>query len=281
MANCAYHPERDSVGACVSCGKLVCAECKTVLGGKIYCNPCADKEFSGVTENTSGQGKAAVVPDEIKGWNWGGFLLCWIWGIGNKVWIALLALLPFVGFIMNIVLGIKGNEWAWRNKKWDSVAHFKTTQRIWAIVGLVVLVPYFIFTFGVLAAVVIPNVGRFIGQGEMEAMEAAETEFANVRSAVHALMVDNELAWLPNPVTSATNDMSAFPDTTAAASKGTDVYGNAYTANDKAGFILYQHDRIADGGRAELVNYVTSQYSNGTYTVDRDGTVTQVTTGYE
>ncbi|MFC2018980.1 hypothetical protein ACFLU4_03380 [Chloroflexota bacterium] len=44
--NCAYHPDRDAMGACVSCGRLVCIECKTELGGKIYCNPCADKQFS-------------------------------------------------------------------------------------------------------------------------------------------------------------------------------------------------------------------------------------------
>jgi len=33
---CAYHPEREAVGACVDCGRLVCDECKTLLGGKIY-----------------------------------------------------------------------------------------------------------------------------------------------------------------------------------------------------------------------------------------------------
>ena len=40
---CAYHPEREVVGACVDCGRLVCAECKVELGGKIYCNSCVDK----------------------------------------------------------------------------------------------------------------------------------------------------------------------------------------------------------------------------------------------
>lgn len=46
-------------------------------------------------------------------------------------------------------------------------------------------------------------------------MEAAETEFANIQSAVTALVIDNELSELPNPVTIATNDMGAFPDTSA------------------------------------------------------------------
>ena len=36
-----------------------------------------------VMENTSGQGKAAVLPAELKGWNWGAFFLHVIWGIGN------------------------------------------------------------------------------------------------------------------------------------------------------------------------------------------------------
>ena len=43
--NCAYHPDREPVGACVSCGKLICVECKTVVRDKIYCNPCVEKIF--------------------------------------------------------------------------------------------------------------------------------------------------------------------------------------------------------------------------------------------
>lgn len=78
------------------------------------------------------------VPAEIKGWSWGAFLLNWIWGIGNNTFIALLALIPFVGFVMMVVLGAKGNAWAWRNGRWDSVEHFKRVQRKWAIWGAVV-----------------------------------------------------------------------------------------------------------------------------------------------
>jgi type IV pilus assembly protein PilA len=131
---------------------------------------------------------------------------------------------------------------------------------------------------GVLAAVVIPNVGRFIGRGETE---AAETEFANVQSAVISMMTDNGLSTLANPVLVATSDMGAFPDTTAAASKGNDPNGNAYDASDKAGFILYQHDIIGDSDNATgLVNYVATQTTHGTYTVDANGTVDQASTGY-
>ena len=61
-------------------------------------------------ENTSGQGKLSNVPSEVKGWNWGAFLLNWIWSIGNNTWIGLLSLIPYAGIVMVIVLGIKGNE---------------------------------------------------------------------------------------------------------------------------------------------------------------------------
>jgi len=42
---CAYHPEREPVGACVECGRLICMECRALLGSRIYCTPCADKKF--------------------------------------------------------------------------------------------------------------------------------------------------------------------------------------------------------------------------------------------
>jgi Cytochrome oxidase complex assembly protein 1 len=72
------------------------------------------------------------VPAEIDRWNWGAFLLNWIWGIGNNVFIALLTFVPLFGLVMPFVLGARGNRWAWRNGRWDSVEHFKRVQRAWA-----------------------------------------------------------------------------------------------------------------------------------------------------
>ena len=130
---------------------------------------------------------------------------------------------------------------------------------------------------GALAATVIPNVIRFIGRGESE---AKDTEFANIQSAVVAMMVDNTLSTLSAPVTlfaARTNDMSAFPDTTAAASKRTDPNGNTYDANDLLGFILYQHDIIGGdtSNSTDLVNYVATSTTSYWYTCDKLGTVTQ------
>ena len=158
MTKCAYHSERDPVSACVNCGKLICEECRKTIEGKIYCEPCSRL----IAENTSGQGSLAVVPKEVKGWNWGAFLLSWIWGIGNHVWLALLALIPYAGVIMNFVLGVKGSEWAWQNRRWDSIEHFKRTQRTWAKWGIGIVIA--IIILGIFAAVVIPNVGRFLAR---------------------------------------------------------------------------------------------------------------------
>jgi prepilin-type N-terminal cleavage/methylation domain-containing protein len=137
---------------------------------------------------------------------------------------------------------------------------------------------------GVLAAVVIPNVGRFIGRGETE---AADTEFSNVQTAVISMMTDNNLSELPSgyvdgTVIAATDNMSLFPHSTAACGtvKLTDPDGGSYTASDKDGYILYQHDISADNSTATTVNYVATEQTKGTYYVDAYGTVYQATTGY-
>ena len=108
--------------------------------------------------NTSGQGSGAAVPDGVKGWGWGPFLMNWGWAIGNNVWIGLLALIPYVGFIMTIILGIKGREWAWQAKHWDSLEHFNKTQKKWAIAGVVLMVVGFIIGL-LLTIVVISSLG--------------------------------------------------------------------------------------------------------------------------
>jgi hypothetical protein len=89
---------------------------------------------------TAGAFESPDVEAELRKWNWGAFLLSWIWAIGNRVWIGLLALIPIVGLVMMFVLGIKGNRWAWEKKRWRDIEDFHRTQRKWAIAGLVFLV---------------------------------------------------------------------------------------------------------------------------------------------
>lgn len=92
----------------------------------------------------SGKGDSTVVPEEIKGWNWGAFFLNAIWGIGNRTFFALFALVPVVNIIVMIVLGFKGNKWAWQNRSWDSVEHFKEVQQKWTIAGYIAFAIYMV-----------------------------------------------------------------------------------------------------------------------------------------
>jgi hypothetical protein len=39
---------------------------------------------------------------------------------------------------MMFVLGAKGSEWAWRNRRWESIEQFRRTQRRWGFYGLAV-----------------------------------------------------------------------------------------------------------------------------------------------
>ncbi len=100
-------------------------------------------------DNTSGQREKAEVPQEIDRWNWGAVFLSAIWGIGNKTYIALLALIPIINIFVLIALGLHGNKWAWRNKQWESVQQFKSVQKKWTYAGYVAFGIYvFVFLKG-------------------------------------------------------------------------------------------------------------------------------------
>ncbi len=68
---------------------------------------------------------------------------------------------------------------------------------------------------GILAAVVIPNVGLFLGRGQEEARRA---EFHDIGTAVTALMTENNLSALVSSTdvdagcVTGTRDLTAYPD---------------------------------------------------------------------
>jgi len=91
-------------------------------------------------DERSGKKEASVVPEEIRGWSWGAAGLTWIWGVYHGVWISLLTFIPIVNIVMVIVLGFKGNEWAWRARPWESVEGFVSSQKKWKPWGIVFFV---------------------------------------------------------------------------------------------------------------------------------------------
>jgi hypothetical protein len=111
-------------------------------------------------DNNSGGGRGAIPPAGVKGWSWGAFLLSWIWAGFNKTYIGLLALIPYVGFIVAIYLGVKGRELAWQNKEWESLAEFNKVQKRWSIWGLILVVG--VAGLGILAAIAIPAYQQYL-----------------------------------------------------------------------------------------------------------------------
>lgn len=113
----------------------------------VFCRSCAKQlhdsaptcvQCGAPQAHTSVATSADAMPDGIRGWSWGGFLLTWIWAIGNRTWWGLLGLVPYVNIGVAVWLGVHGREMAWKNGAWDSVEHFNRVQRAWSKWALIV-----------------------------------------------------------------------------------------------------------------------------------------------
>jgi prepilin-type N-terminal cleavage/methylation domain-containing protein len=128
---------------------------------------------------------------------------------------------------------------------------------------------------GVLAAVVVPNVGRFLGKGDTE---SAKTEVQNVQAAVFAVMVDNGKTSLVTPtvLASATDNMAIFPDQEVVATKK-DKAGTQCALGDGIGWVLFSADVTCNSANlaTDQVNYLATQTTRCKYWADAKGTVTQ------
>lgn len=128
---------------------LICEYCNSALTDASI-NRTA---FESVYQNNSGYGNSTIVPAEIKQWNWGAFWTTWIWGFANNSYYTLLAFIPYFGFLWMIACGLKGNEWAWKNRRWANIKEFQSYQYKWAkasniIIGILLslIVLFFVTT---------------------------------------------------------------------------------------------------------------------------------------
>ncbi|UCD54547.1 MAG: type II secretion system protein [Dehalococcoidia bacterium] len=91
---------------------------------------------------------------------------------------------------------------------------FRHGEKGFTLVELLVVIAI----IGVIAAVVVPNVGKFMGRGKTEAYA---TELHNVQTATMAMLADSNTALL-TPVTTATDDMDDVVTTDTPALKLSD-----------------------------------------------------------
>lgn len=133
---------------------------------------------------TPGQGQPDALPEGVAGWSWGAFVFSWIWALGNRTWIGLLGLIPGVGLVVRVALGLKGRQLAWRNKRWASVAHFNRVQRRWNIAAGAFLL---LSVIGIAAAIGIPvyqdrQAREQLGEAVRYANKAAEAVGRHIAS---------------------------------------------------------------------------------------------------
>jgi len=207
---CAIHPMRDSIGVCSVCGNAVCDLCRTVAEGKLICPSCISKTSQKTAdkiekssrevltrqavEGVASEGKVASRTTSTisalapMGWNWGAFFLGWIWGICNRVYISLIALipLPFLGLIMAFVLGAYGSQWAWEKKSWDGAEHFRRIQKKWAWWGFGVFVGCLMLP--IIAGIIVMAVGGVYG---VPKQKAYDTILPQIQNAVTAYFVNH------------------------------------------------------------------------------------------
>lgn len=171
---------------------MFCSNC----GGKLeptagFCTSCGTK-IGGLIQQAAQQPAVALdkptisvppplpliqqtaLPEGVKGWSWGAFLLNWIWAIGNRTWIGLLALVPYVGLVVAIWLGFKGREMAWKNKQWESLEHFDRVQKNWSRWGVGVMLACLVL--GILAAIAAPAYKNYAERSQAVSNEASFNE---------------------------------------------------------------------------------------------------------
>ena len=92
--------------------------------------------------------------------------------------------------------------------------HFRYGQKGFTLIELLVVIGI----LGVIAAVVVPNVGSFIGRGKEEAQA---TELHNIQTSLMAMLIDSASGKLDAAVMTPTDDMSTVKATKPGSPAGT------------------------------------------------------------
>jgi type IV pilus assembly protein PilA len=135
--------------------------------------------------------------------------------------------------------------------------HFRYGQKGFTLIELLVVIGI----LGAIAAIVVPNVGKFIGSGKEESYA---TELHNIETSVTALLVDDADSVLDAVPVGATTDMSTVT--------GTDLAGDPLVLSDYCTGLAADDPTTPIVETADPPVYVKLGCS---YTFTTDGQVTQ------
>ena len=80
---------------------------------------------------------------------------------------------------MAIILGIKGSEWAWQHRKFESIDQFKAVQKAWAIWGLVLFLICIVLTVIMMVSMTVWGV-KTAGNAAIDAVNNVNTNSIEV-----------------------------------------------------------------------------------------------------
>jgi hypothetical protein len=103
------------------------------------------------------------IPEQIKRWNWGAFLLTPFWCIRHRIWQGLLLFIPVLGLIIPFILGAKGNQKAWKKNNQEPIDDFLKRQKYWGFAGLVIWVVGYLSMFACLSYILNYSDGMKMG----------------------------------------------------------------------------------------------------------------------
>ena len=191
-----------------------------------------------------------TIPDGVKGWSWGAFLLNWIWAIGNRSWIGLLSLVPYIGWIMVFWLGFKGREMAWKNKQWDSLEHFNRVQRKWSQWGIGITIAAIVLA--ILAAMVTPALEDYARDTGSETVQRDNTPAPAAAAAVTARgLIDSNANNLPASLSTVAGLLDRR--TAADGSRALTLGGRVLFSGEDAGWQFPLRSFTLSGGKEAIL----------------------------
>lgn len=150
--------------------------------------------------------KGKDIPKELNEFNWGAFILTFIWGVKHKAWITLLAIpliyfqLPLgLNWILLIVLqfycGFRGNMWAYQVDWWMSPKDFRQNQMRWGAIAIILNISIPLFALIIAGRFVQKSPNNpvdFIGNTQCSVAYSKLKKFNKI--SLNSTMTDSEIA---------------------------------------------------------------------------------------